>query len=142
MTLRLRSIKGKKSCHAGLKKIKLKPLRKKIKIIANVSESENNNNDIDQVQEYSLILDKESINTARDILAAIGFRPYLEDSVLGLSKSSDVIAFSLLSIARFLLWTHLHIRKTVLTLSNFSIRDWTSTIVNKHSSVLLGFHIS
>jgi hypothetical protein len=139
MTLRLRSIKGKKSCHAGMKKIKLKPLRKKIKIIANVSESENNNNDIAQVQEYSLILDKESINTSRDILAAIGFRPYLEDSVLGLSKSSDVIAFSLLSIARFLLWTHLHIRKTALTLSNFSIRDWTSTIVNKHSSVLLGF---
>jgi len=132
--------------HAGHKKFRLKALRKKprrlqsdTRIHVEEEELEEEERPLRSIQYDSLILSKESISTLRGVLGGIGFLKYLEDPVVGLSKSCDVCASSLLSISRFLLWSHLSINKSPLELSNFAVRRWTQMVVKHHSSIQFEF---
>jgi hypothetical protein len=138
----IRGLRKVHARHAGHKKLRLKALRKKPRRLqsdARVRVDEEDEEKDRQVQQDSVILCKESIGITREILSGIGFRDYLEDSVVGLSKSSDVCAFSLLSNARFLLWTHLSINQTPLELSNYGVRHWTQMVVKYHANAQFTF---
>ena len=147
---KIRSVRKGHASHAGHKKQRLKSLRKKhnddAKIVSRVpveeqheEEHEEEEEPLNRFQQDSIILSKESISILRDILDGIGYRRYLEDPVLGLSKSSDVCSSSLLSIARFLLWSHLFIHNSPLELNKFAVRKWTQTVVKHHSNVQFEF---
>jgi len=160
MLLKLRTSGAK---HAGQKKTKLKSLRKtkhsKMSLVQPTNivvetieeqeqeqeqmqeehqEEEEEHHAIEE-QEGVVFLCKEDINELKEVLTVIGFRNYLEDPVLGLCKTTDMVTFSLLSIARFLLWTHLCLKKVPLELSTDAVLRWSKILISKKATVVQQF---
>ena len=149
-------MRGSIAKHAGQKKMKLKSLRKTKSLIRmsqvqpteivnetieeqEQEEHENMNEDDEEViqdQDTIILIRKEDIKELKEVLSAIGFRQYLEDPVLGLCKNTDTVTHSLLSLARFLLWTHLSVKKVPLALNNDAVLLWSKILIVKKPSLV------
>jgi len=136
--------------HAGRRKLRLKVLRtkKRAKPMATFGNSNNINmtsiadfieEKVSEQSEEEVSWRKDSIEDLKNILASVGFRQYLEDPVLGLSKSNGTVTYALLSIARFLSWTHQSIINTPLELNNDAVQKWTKTVISRYPSIVLEF---
>ena len=161
MLLKIRTSGAK---HAGQKKIRLKSLRqtKHSKrslvqptniVVETIEEQEQEQEQMQEEhqeeeeeeehaieeQEGVIFLCKEDINELKEVLTVIGFRNYLEDPVLGLCKTTDMVSFSLLSIARFLFWTHVRLKKVPLELSTDAVLRWSKILITKKVRIVHKF---